>query len=57
MFGWPGIGTLFYDSIMKRDYPTVMALSVITAVMVQLGTLVADLAYAWVDPRVSYDKG
>ncbi len=56
MFGWPGIGTLFYESIMKRDYPTVMALSVITAVMVQLGTLLADLAYAWADPRVSYDN-
>lgn len=56
MFNWPGIGRLFYTSILERDYPTVMALSVITAVLVQLGTLFADLAYALVDPRMRYEQ-
>ena len=56
MFNWPGIGRLFFEAVTQRDYPTVMALSVITAVMVQLGTLLADLAYAWVDPRIRYGE-
>ncbi|HOE10577.1 MAG TPA: ABC transporter permease [bacterium] len=55
MFNWPGIGRLFFESILQRDYPTVMALSVISAGLVLLGTLLADLAYAVVDPRVRYD--
>jgi peptide/nickel transport system permease protein len=55
MFSWPGLGRLFYDSVMRRDYPTVMGLSVITAVLVLVITLLADLAYALVDPRVTYD--
>ena len=55
MFNWPGLGRLFYDSVLRRDYPTVMGLSVITAVLVLLLTLLADLAYALVDPRVRYD--
>ncbi len=57
MFAWPGIGRLMFDSILQRDYPTVMALSVITAVLVQIGTLLADVSYAWLDPRIRYDGG
>ncbi len=55
MFNWPGIGRLFFESMLARDYPTIMALSFITAVLVLLGTLLADLSYALVDPRVTYD--
>jgi peptide/nickel transport system permease protein len=55
MFNWPGMGRLFYESMLARDYPTIMALSFITAFLVLLGTLLADLSYALVDPRVSYD--
>ncbi len=55
IFSWPGIGALFYESVMSRDYPTVMGLSFITALMVLLSTLLADLMYAWADPRVVYD--
>jgi len=56
MFNWPGVGRLFFEAVTQRDYPTVMALSVITAVLVQLGTLLADLGYAWADPRIRYDE-
>jgi peptide/nickel transport system permease protein len=52
IFNWPGVGRLMYDSILKRDYPTVMGLSVIAALLVQLGTLLADVAYALADPRI-----
>jgi peptide/nickel transport system permease protein len=55
IFSWPGIGALFYESVLARDYPTVMGLSFVTAVMVLLSTLAADLLYAWADPRVTYD--
>ncbi len=55
MFNWPGLGRLFFDSMLSRDYPTIMALSFITAVLVLLGTLLADLSYALADPRVSYE--
>ncbi len=54
IFSWPGIGALFYESVLARDYPTVMGLSFITAVLVLLSTLIADLLYAWADPRVTY---
>lgn len=54
IFSWPGIGALFYESVLARDYPTVMGLSFITAVLVLLSTLAADLLYAWADPRVTY---
>lgn len=51
-FGWQGIGSLYLDSILARDCPMIMGLTMITAVMVLLGTLLADLAYGLVDPRV-----
>lgn len=55
MFNWPGLGRLFFESMMSRDYPTIMALSFITACLVMVGTLLADLSYPLVDPRISYD--
>lgn len=54
IFAWPGIGDLFFDSVRARDYPVVMGLSFITAVLVLVSTLLADLLYAWADPRVTY---
>ncbi len=54
IFSWPGIGNLFFDAVRARDYPVVMGLSFITAVLVLLSTLLADLLYAWADPRVTY---
>jgi peptide/nickel transport system permease protein len=55
MFNWPGMGRLFFESMMSRDYPTIMALTFITACFVLLGTLLADLSYPLVDPRITYD--
>lgn len=52
IFAWPGIGQLGYQSVLSRDYPTIMTLNSIAAVLVLLGNLVADLLYAWVDPRI-----
>ncbi len=54
IFSWPGVGELFFTSVRARDYPVVMGLSFITAVLVLVSTLLADLMYAWADPRVTY---
>ncbi len=55
LFGWPGLGQLFYTSVLARDYPSIMAMTFVTSCIVLVSTLVADIAYAWVDPRVTYD--
>jgi len=52
VFQWDGIGMLYFDSIRTRDYPTIMALTIVTAVVTLLSMLVADLLYAAADPRV-----
>jgi peptide/nickel transport system permease protein len=54
IFGWPGIGKLFVDAAFQRDYPIIMALTVISSVLVVLGNLLADILYAKFDPRIEY---
>lgn len=52
IFAIPGMGRLFYDSVMARDYPLIMGVLVIGAILTLLGNLIADISYAWVDPRI-----
>ncbi len=52
LFSIPGMGLLFFEAVLSRDYPLVMGITVIGAVLTLLGNLVADLAYAWADPRI-----
>ncbi|MFQ5670304.1 MAG: ABC transporter permease [Acidobacteriota bacterium] len=52
IFAWPGIGTLLFDSLLARDYPTILGLSGLTAILVLAGTLGADLLYLLADPRL-----
>lgn len=52
IFQWQGVGLLYIDSIMARDYPTVMGLTVVTALLTLLVGVVADICYAIADPRV-----
>ncbi len=52
IFAIPGMGRLFYNSVMMRDYTVVMGILVIGAVLTLLGNLLADIAYAIVDPRL-----
>ena len=52
IFSIPGMGRLFYDAVMARDYPVVMALVTIGAVLTLLGNLLADIAYGVADPRI-----
>lgn len=52
IFQWDGVGLLFFDSVLTRDYPTVMGLTVVTAVVTLFASLLADVLYALADPRV-----
>jgi len=54
VFAWPGIGRLAYQAVLARDYPVVMTINTITAVLVLLGNFVADLLYGVADPRIRY---
>lgn len=54
IFAWPGMGRLGYQAIMARDYPVIMGVGVIAALLTLLGNLIADITYAFVDPRIRY---
>jgi peptide/nickel transport system permease protein len=56
IFALPGLGELFYKAVMARDYNLIMASVVFGAVLTMLGNLAADIAYAYVDPRIRYRK-
>ncbi len=55
IFAWPGMGRLYYDSVMSRDYTMLMAILTIGAGLVVIFNLIADIAYAFFDPRIKYD--
>ncbi|HXI11731.1 MAG TPA: ABC transporter permease [Thermoanaerobaculia bacterium] len=57
IFQWDGIGSLYFQSLLARDYPTIMGLTVITAVVTLLASLVTDLLYFLVDPRIRIEEG
>lgn len=55
IFMWPGIGRLTYTALLERDYPVMMALNLMFAFLTMVGSLMADIGYALVDPRIRYD--
>ena len=52
VFTWPGMGRLFVDSLGNRDYPVLMGILMLSALLVVVGNLLADVVYAVIDPRV-----
>jgi peptide/nickel transport system permease protein len=54
VFSWPGLGRLLVTSLLGRDYPVLMGAFLLLALLVILGNLFADMAYAVVDPRIRY---
>jgi peptide/nickel transport system permease protein len=54
IFSYPGIGLLFLDAVFQRDYPVIMAITTISAILVVFGNLLADILYVAVDPRIEY---
>lgn len=55
IFSWPGMGRLFWDAAKGRDYPVLLAVVMITAVLIVFCNILADLAYGWLNPQVKYD--
>jgi peptide/nickel transport system permease protein len=52
IFSWPGMGRMAYEAILARDYPVILTVNFITAVLVLAGTLISDLLYMAADPRI-----
>jgi len=52
IFAIPGMGRLFFESVMARDYPVIMGILSIGAVLTLLGNVIADVAYSYADPRI-----
>jgi len=57
VFAWPGVGRRLVEAVRARDYPVVMAATTISAALVVAGNLLADLAVAWIDPRIRHGEG
>ena len=54
IFSWPGIGRLVVQAIPSNDYPVVQGVVLVSALSFMLSTLLVDVLYAWIDPRISY---
>jgi peptide/nickel transport system permease protein len=55
VFRWPGMGAMAYDGVMEKDYPVVMGVVLIVAVIFIVVNLLVDLSYTLFDPRIRYD--
>jgi peptide/nickel transport system permease protein len=55
VFSWPGLGSLTFDSISRRDYPVVLALFFIFSILTIFSNLITDIVYGLLDPRITYD--
>ncbi|MEE8061321.1 MAG: ABC transporter permease [Gemmatimonadales bacterium] len=57
VFAWPGVGRVLVEAVQARDFPVVMAATAVSATLVVIGNLAADVAVAWADPRVRRSDG
>ncbi len=55
IFGWPGLGSLMVQSILMRDYPVIMGITVVLSIAVLIGNIVVDVVYGLLDPRIRYN--
>lgn len=55
VFNWPGMGQLFVYSASGSDFPVLIGIALLLSTFVVVGNLVADIAYTWADPRISYE--
>jgi peptide/nickel transport system permease protein len=57
IFSIPGMGQLSFEAVLSRDYPLIMAIFTLSALLTLLGILLADFLYTIVDPRIAYERG
>ena len=55
IFSWPGMGRLFWDAAKGRDYPVLLGVVMLTAILIIVCNIIADLAYGWLNPQVKYE--
>jgi len=55
IFAWPGLGSLAIQAVNERNYPVIMGINMMFAVLIFLGSIIADISYAFADPRIRYD--
>ena len=55
IFAWPGLGSLAIQAVNERNYPVIMGINLMFAVLIFFGSLIADLSYAFADPRIRYE--
>jgi peptide/nickel transport system permease protein len=56
IFSIPGLGQLGYESVLARDYPTVLALLTVSSVLTLIGILISDILLTAVDPRIAFGR-
>ena len=56
VFAWPGLGQFGYDAIRSRDYPVIMGVTMLSAIVIIFGNLLADVAYLLLNPRIAADR-
>lgn len=56
VFNWPGIGTLAFESILRRDFPTVLGILLLSSVLVIVANVLTDIAYQLIDPRININE-
>ncbi|MGQ0642929.1 MAG: ABC transporter permease subunit, partial [Gemmatimonadaceae bacterium] len=52
VFSWPGMGRLGVEAALSRDYPLVLAITLVISATVAVATLIVDMVYLWIDPRI-----
>jgi peptide/nickel transport system permease protein len=52
IFSWPGIGRMAFEAILARDYPIILTVNFVSAVLVLAGTFISDILYMVVNPRI-----
>jgi peptide/nickel transport system permease protein len=54
VFSWPGLGLMTMSAIINRDYPVIMGVCLMSAIVVLISNLITDIVYALVDPTIKY---
>jgi len=54
VFAWPGMGRLYYDALSRSDWPVALAFIFITALLTVVATLIGDILYTMIDPRIKF---
>ena len=57
IFSWPGMGQLGFDAILKRDFPVIMGVTLLSAIFIIAGNLLADVTYVLVNPKMRTGGG